>query len=83
MFYESESLLDTLLMKSEQTQVSNLFESMGYSEEKKAVSDAARIKASELYQLFESQPSSREKSLAVTALEESLMWFNKHLSRNP
>jgi hypothetical protein len=28
-------------------------------------------------------PESREKSLAITALEESLMWANAAIARNP
>ena len=28
-------------------------------------------------------PTSREKSLAITALEESLMWANAAIARNP
>jgi hypothetical protein len=65
-------------------QQANLFESLPLTEEQKYTSDLARAKATELFTIFfESGHNSREKSLAGTKLEEALMWFNKHLSRNP
>ena len=32
--------------------------------------------------IFESTPSSREQSLAITALEEAVMWANAAIARN-
>lgn len=44
---------------------------------------ALREKAKELaYLLEESCPNSREKSLAMTKLEESVMWANAGIARN-
>ena len=34
-------------------------------------------------QIDVSQPDSREKSLAITALEECVMWANAGIARNP
>lgn len=45
--------------------------------------DLIRQKAKELAQLIESVcPPSREKSLAFTKLEESVMWANASIARN-
>lgn len=42
-----------------------------------------REKAKELALLIDSQcPNSREKSLALTKLEESVMWANASIARN-
>jgi len=44
---------------------------------------ALRSKAKELaYMIEELAPSSREKSLAMTKLEESIMWANASIARN-
>ncbi|GEM01613.1 hypothetical protein HMI01_15290 [Halolactibacillus miurensis] len=44
---------------------------------------AIREKAKELAYLIDSQcPNSREKSLAVTNLEQSVMWANASIARN-
>lgn len=44
---------------------------------------AIRAKAKELAVLIsDSQPGSRERSLAITALEESVMWANAGIARN-
>jgi len=44
---------------------------------------AIREKAKELaYLIDEHCPNSREKSLAVTNLEQSVMWANASISRN-
>lgn len=44
---------------------------------------AIRIKAKELaYMLDELCPNSREKSLAMTKLEETVMWANASIARN-
>jgi hypothetical protein len=45
--------------------------------------EAIRAKALELAELLDAQcPDSREKSLAVTALEETVMWANASIARN-
>lgn len=45
--------------------------------------EAIRSKAKELAELIElSCPTSREKSLAFTKLEESVMWANASIARN-
>lgn len=45
--------------------------------------EAIRAKALELAELLnESCPDSREKSLAVTSLEESVFWANASIARN-
>jgi hypothetical protein len=45
--------------------------------------EAIRAKALELAELLnELCPDSREKSLAVTSLEESVMWANASIARN-
>ena len=44
---------------------------------------AIREKAKELAYLIDGQcPNSREKSLAVTNLEQSVMWANASIARN-
>ena len=44
---------------------------------------ALREKAKELaYLIEELAPNSREKSLAMTKLEESIMWANASIARN-
>ncbi|WP_394909930.1 hypothetical protein [uncultured Robinsoniella sp.] len=45
--------------------------------------EAIREKAKELaYLIEEACPNSREKSLAITKLEESSMWANASVARN-
>lgn len=45
--------------------------------------DAIRNKAKELAVLIDDTcPASREKSLAMTKLEESVMWANASIARN-
>lgn len=45
--------------------------------------EAIRAKAKELaYVIEELAPNSREKSLAMTKLEESVMWANASVARN-
>lgn len=45
--------------------------------------DSLRNKAKELaYLIDELCPNSREKSLAVTKLEEAIMWANASVARN-
>lgn len=45
--------------------------------------EALRAKALELAELMDELcPDSREKSLAITALEESNMWANASIARN-
>lgn len=46
------------------------------------VCDEIREKASELDNLINSLPNSREKSLAGTKLEESVMWAIKSVALN-
>lgn len=45
--------------------------------------EAIRNKAKELAELIDAEcPDSREKSLAMTSLEESVMWANASIARN-
>lgn len=45
--------------------------------------EAIRSKAKELAYLIDDMcPNSREKSLAITKLEESVMWANTSIARN-
>jgi hypothetical protein len=45
--------------------------------------EALRSKAKELaYLIAESCPNSREKSLAITNLEQAIMWANAAIARN-
>lgn len=50
------------------------------SDDEKALHDAIKTKASELEALFEQTKPSREKSVAFTKLEESVMWCVKGLT---
>lgn len=46
--------------------------------------EALRAKAKELaYLIWESCPESRERALALTSLENSNMWANAAIARNP
>lgn len=53
------------------------YENHELDDNSKMWSDAVRSEASYLDSLLEELPSSREKSLAVTKLEECVMWANK------
>ena len=64
-------------------QISNLFESVELSDEKQYLVRMAKEKASELYCIMEELSASREKALAITHLENSIMWFTKAVSRAP
>lgn len=50
------------------------------SEAEKGLHDAIKDRASVLEALIETLPDSREKSLAMTKLEESIMWAIKGLT---
>lgn len=50
------------------------------SDAEKAQMEAIKDKAQELYDLFEVVEDSREKSLAKTNLEESVMWIVKKIT---
>lgn len=50
------------------------------SEEEKALHDALKSKAAELETLFEQVKPGRYHSLAITSLEESIMWIVKELT---
>lgn len=53
------------------------------TDEQGALYKAIRAKARELAELVEERcPNSREKSLAMTKLEESVMWANASIARN-
>jgi hypothetical protein len=52
-------------------------------EERAAVHDAVRTNLQTMAEIIDlSQPNSREKSLAVTHLEEAMFWANAGLARN-
>lgn len=48
--------------------------------DEKALHDAIKEKAEELYSLFELVKPGRYKSLSITALEEAVMWNIKELT---
>lgn len=50
------------------------------SEEEKDLHDAIKDKASELESLFEQVRPGRYNSLAITSLEQSIMWVIKELT---
>jgi len=50
------------------------------TDEEKALHDALKNKAAELEDLFGKVKSGRYNSLAITALEQSLMWIVKELT---
>jgi len=50
------------------------------SEDEKALHDALKDKAAELEALFEKVKPGRYNSLAITALEQSVMWIVKELT---
>lgn len=50
------------------------------SDDEKALHDALKDKAAELEALFEKVKPGRYNSLAVTALEQSIMWVVKELT---
>lgn len=50
------------------------------TDDEKALHDALKSKAAELEALFEQVKAGRYRSLAFTALEESVMWVVKELT---
>ena len=53
------------------------------TDDQDALYKAIRAKARELAELVDERcPDSREKSLAMTKLEESVMWANASIARN-
>lgn len=50
------------------------------TDDEKALHDALKSKAVELEALFEQVKGGRYRSLAITALEESIMWIVKELT---
>lgn len=50
------------------------------TEDEKALHDALKSKAAELEELFEQVKPGRYRSLALTSLEESVMWVVKELT---
>lgn len=50
------------------------------TDDEKALHDALKSKAAELEALFEQVKTGRYRSLAFTALEESVMWVVKELT---
>lgn len=50
------------------------------SDEEKALHDAIKEKATEIERLFEKVNAGRYRALALTALEESVMWIIKELT---
>lgn len=50
------------------------------TDDEKALHDALKTKAGELETLFDQVKNGRYKSLALTSLEESVMWIVKELT---
>jgi hypothetical protein len=68
---------------SENTVIENNFKYHAPREGQPAIYEEIRNKAKELAYLIDSYcPNSREKSLAMTKLEESVMWTNAGIARN-
>lgn len=64
-------------------QIENNFKYHAPKEGQPAKYEAIREKAKELaYLIDQSCPKSREKSLAITNLEQSVMWANASIARN-
>lgn len=64
-------------------QIENNFMHHSPEERQQKKYEAIRIKAKELAYLIDDVcPGSREKSLAMTKLEESTMWANASIARN-
>lgn len=57
------------------------FEFLPLNENGKSVNNELREKLSDVCKLIESVPSSRERALALTKIEEAAMWFTKGLVR--
>lgn len=51
------------------------------TEQEKLQMQSLKDKGLELYELIQSIGSSRELSLALTKVEESVMWATKHITR--
>ena len=67
----------------QQSDIDNRFKYHAPKEGQPAKYTAIRDKAKELAELVnESCPDSREKSLAITAIEEASMWANASIARN-
>lgn len=60
--------------------MTDIFESHAMSDNTLKVSESVRYKAAVLAELIEEIPVSRERSLAMTKLEECVMWANKALA---
>ena len=58
-----------------------IFDSKQYTPEQLLVYKDIKLKATRLFKELEMLKPSREKSLAITKLEECIMWSNKSLSR--
>ena len=64
-------------------QIENNFKYHAPKEGQQEKYEAIRAKAKELAHLIDDTcPTSREKSLAMTKLEESVMWANAAVARN-
>lgn len=57
-----------------------MFESREFNEDEKVLSEYIRSKAEYLAEIIMSMPNSRERSLALTKLEEAIMWANKAIN---
>jgi hypothetical protein len=67
----------------DQAEIDKRFDHHPPTDEKVVVHRVVRASYKELAESIASLPESREKSLALTALEESLMWANACIARNP
>lgn len=73
------------MLKSEyiNPQIENNFKYHALKDGQAEKYEAIRAKAKELaYLIDEVCPNSREKSIAVTSLEDSVMWANASIARN-
>jgi antitoxin component of MazEF toxin-antitoxin module len=68
----------------DQAEIAKRFDHHQPTDEKIGIHMEARREYKELaHAMNDLLPESREKSLALTALEESLMWANACIARNP
>lgn len=69
--------------KIDRDEIAHRFDYVSPTPEKQVVHEATREAYKEVAgRIADALPESREKSLAITALEESLMWANAAIARN-
>lgn len=67
----------------DQEEIKKRFEPHPMNETRKLLSEEVRAQANLLATRINHAPDSREKSIAMTKLEEAVFWANAALARNP